>query len=111
MNLRLVHSREFLKPSARAPRTPCMRDGFRDIVGNWTEIEDLGEITRRIVALARWLKANGGEPAMEGDERATFRAMVECQIRRAVRAGAFEPFVACDVEEAAIAEIFDFEEP
>jgi hypothetical protein len=30
---------------------------------------------------------------------------------RAVRAGAFEPFVASDVEEAAIAEIFDFDQP
>ena len=88
-----------------------MRDGFRDIAENWTQIENLGEITRRIVALAQWLKANGGEPAMERDERATFRSMVECQITRAVRAGAFEPFVASDVDEKAIADIFDFDEP
>ncbi len=88
-----------------------MRDGFRDIVENWTQDDDLAALTRRIVALARWLKLSGGEAAMEPGECAEFRAMLECQITRAVRAGAFEPDVACDVDEAAIADIFNFDQP
>ncbi len=56
-----------------------MRDGFRDIVSDWTLIDGIDDLTERIEAAAEWMTANG---PLEEDEEATIRLMIEAQIAR-----------------------------
>ena len=86
-----------------------MRDGFREAIAGWTLIDDLNSLGDYIEASAAWVKANGGEKAMEPDERATVQLMIQTQVARAIRAGEFEPYIPAELSDEAIREICNFD--
>ena len=84
-----------------------MRDGFRDAIAGWTLIDDVDALGEYIEAAARWTKANGGEKAMHGDEKATLQLMIQCQATTAIRRGDFEPYFPADLPDDTIRDILD----
>jgi hypothetical protein len=56
-----------------------MRDAFREIVHDWTLLDDFDELTDRIERAAAWTEANG---PLEPDEAATVKLMIESQVAR-----------------------------
>lgn len=85
-----------------------MRDGFREAVKGWMLTDDVEGVGEYIEASARWVKENGGEAALEDDERATVRMMIECQIVRGVKRGDFEPYFPADLDEGEIRRIINW---
>ena len=86
-----------------------MRDGFREAISGWTLIDDVEILGEYIEASARWVKAHGGEQAMDEDEKATVQLMIQCQIAKAIRAGHFEPYFPADLPEETIRDIINFD--
>ena len=86
-----------------------MRDGFRETISGWTLIDDIEAIGEHIEASAAWVKANGGEAAMEPDERATVRLMIQTQVAKAIRHGEFEPYIPADLSDETIRKILNFD--
>lgn len=56
-----------------------MRAEFQQIVGGWTLIDGLDDLTDRIERAAVWADRNG---QLLSDERATIEAMINTQIAR-----------------------------
>lgn len=67
-----------------------MRDGFREIVSGWMLVDDVEELSERIERVAAWATENG---ALEDDEKATVKLMIETQVARGIVRGDFEPFI------------------
>jgi hypothetical protein len=86
-----------------------VREGFREAISGWMLVDDVDAIGERIEASARWVKDNGGETAMEPDERATVRLMIQVQVTKAIRAGEFEPFIPSDLDDATIRKILNLD--
>lgn len=84
-----------------------MRDGFRDAISGWTLIDDVDLLGEYIEASARWVKANGGEKAMDADEKATVQLMIQCQVAKGIRAGHFEPYFPADLPDDVIRDILN----
>lgn len=108
-------SREFTCTSCGTHVIQCVSDGFDFPVCSicrwfgWMLIDDIAAIGEYIEASAAWVKANGGEAAMEADERATVQLMIQTQVAKAIRAGEFEPFIPSDLDDATIREILNLE--
>jgi hypothetical protein len=86
-----------------------MRDGFREAISGWMLTDDVEGVGEHIEASAAWVKANGGDAAMEPDERAHVRMMILCQAERAIRRGDFEPYIPANLSDAEIREICNFD--
>jgi hypothetical protein len=56
-----------------------MREGFKEIIGGWTLISGIHDLTDRIERAAKWTEVNG---PLEPDEEATIRLMIDAQIAR-----------------------------
>jgi len=87
-----------------------MREGFRAAISGWTLIDDIEILGEYIEASARWVKAHGGERAMEPDEKATAQLMIQCQVAKAIRAGHFEPYIPSDLSDEQIRDILKLDE-
>jgi hypothetical protein len=62
-----------------------MRNRCRDIVENWTYIEDLAEFGGRRAALARWPKTNGRRVLLSIDSRMANLARLPPSAREPLR--------------------------
>lgn len=87
-----------------------MREGFREAIAGWALIDDLNAIGDFIEASARFVEQNGGELAMEPDERAAVQMMIQTQVAKAIRAGHFEPYIPADLDDRAIRDILNLGE-
>jgi hypothetical protein len=58
-----------------------VRDGFIEIVGGWTLVDGLDDLTDRIERTAEWTMTNG---PLQPDEEATLRTMICSQIARGI---------------------------
>lgn len=56
-----------------------MRDEFRDIVSGWTLIDDVDDLSDRLMRLDVWMKING---SLLPDEEATIKLMIEAGVAR-----------------------------